>query len=44
MFELMILSAVMIGLDAISAKLYKRRQDVLYGPYIRRERTDQRAA
>lgn len=44
MFELVILSAVVIALGAISAKLYERRRDVLYGPYIKRESRSGRAA
>ena len=44
MFELTILFAVVIVVGAISAKVYERRQDVLYGPYVRRENTNERTA
>ncbi|TWB85311.1 hypothetical protein FBZ93_1382 [Bradyrhizobium macuxiense] len=44
MIELMVLSAFVIALGLISAKLYRRRRDVLYGPYIRRGRINERSA
>ncbi len=37
--ELMIVSIAAIAACSISVKLYARRQDVLYGPYIQREPT-----
>ncbi len=42
--ELMILSIVVIAVGAISSTLYVRRQDVLYGPYIKRDPTNGHAA
>ncbi len=41
---LMILSIVVIAVGAISSTLYARRQDVLYGPYIKRDPSNGHAA
>ena len=38
--ETMLLLTVVVGLGAISVKIYEWRQDVLYGPYIQPREQD----
>ncbi|WP_172980473.1 hypothetical protein [Tardiphaga sp. P9-11] len=35
--ETLLLLSVLAGIGCLLVEVYRRRQDVLYGPYIRRE-------
>jgi hypothetical protein len=37
MIETLLILAVIAGLGGLGVQVYRWRQDVLYGPYIRRE-------
>ena len=40
MIEILLLLAAVAGLGCLAVQIYLWRQDVLYGPYIRRELHD----